>query len=518
MVAIGNAAEALERLGTLARRLGEATGEASAFSAHCLDAIIDVLGADRGLVLLADEADDGFVVPIEGRRAGRTLTRKERTEMSLSIARRVSATRECVVWEPGADSSESMAAFGIVGAIAAPLSLPQDAAPFGVLYADFRDLRSPPAAYHRPFFEVAAQLISAFFAQGRALEQSRERLRAMRAFHAQPDAPYELAELVAGDALAGLRAELKSLQASDVPVLIVGESGTGKTLLANALAAASGRRPLVRALLGVSDDMNTLASEMFGHERGAFSGALTRRVGLVELADKGSLVFDELLNLPLGCQKLLLDVVQFGTFRPLGWDRAEPKKTAVRVIACTNGDVDDAIATGRLRPDLYYRLAGAVVHLPPLRERREDIPHLARAILDRIAPDFEASAALLSLLANPTLRWPGNVRQLEMALRRAHDRAKERRSPVLEPRDVLASDVGTAALPLLAAETERSEAPPSAWVEFLEQRRALERREKVLLESALANAGGNAAAAARTLGLSRTSLLSRMHTLGIAKR
>src|SRR5687767_14987062 len=144
-----------------------------------------------------------------------------------------------------------------------------------------------------------------------------------------------------------IRRELQSAIHGESTILILGESGTGKTLLAHAIAEASGRLPVVRAVLGSSDDLNTITSELFGHERGAFSGALTRRTGLFELAHGGTLILDELLNLPPPAQQLLLDFCQFGTYRPLGYDRREPKRAEVRIIACTNGDIERALAEGR---------------------------------------------------------------------------------------------------------------------------------------------------------------------------
>src|SRR4029079_19208768 len=193
-----------------------------------------------------------------------------------------------------------------------------------------------------------------------------------------------------------------------------------KTLLAQAIAEASAKRPIVRATLGGSDDLNTITSELFWHERGAFSGATGRRVGLVEFANNGTLILDELLNLPPHAQKLLLDFTQFGTYRPLGYDRAEPKKARVRIVGATNGDLRAAMRDGRFREDLYHRLAAVVIALPSLRERRGDIPALAERTLrrDDSSEVCTLSIATRQLLVAPALECSGNVRQLERVVAR----------------------------------------------------------------------------------------------------
>ena len=174
-----------------------------------------------------------------------------------------------------------------------------------------------------------------------------------------------------------LRAELAMAVGSELPVLMLGDSGVGKTLLARAIAEASGRLPMVRAMLGAADDLNTITSELFGHERGAFSGALATRTGLVGHADGGTLVLDEILNLPAHAQQLLLDFTQFGTYRPLGHAGAEPRHARTRIIAVTNGDLEAAVRRGAFREDLFYRL-GAIVVGVAARVAEVDVQHPAR--------------------------------------------------------------------------------------------------------------------------------------------
>jgi two-component system nitrogen regulation response regulator GlnG len=273
-------------------------------------------------------------------------------------------------------------------------------------------------------------------------------------------------------------------------------------------------------VLGSSDDLNTITSELFGHERGAFSGAANRRVGLVEFADGGTLILDEILNLPRHAQQLLLDFTQFGTFRPLGHARVEPQRARVRIIAATNGELNAAIAERRFREDLYYRIAGSVLTLPPLRARREDIPALAEVTLRRLdrARGWTLDLPLRRELMSESLRWPGNIRQLESLIRRARDRA-------------LSEDANTTKLSLehagfdqeLSARAgEMPGSAASAPVSLSDQWQALQvdhqkvaGREADLIKAALEKHGGVLAYAARELGVARTTLASRAEGLGI---
>ena len=226
--------------------------------------------------------------------------------------------------------------------------------------------------------------------------------------------------------MGGIRDDLIGALGSNASIMIFGESGTGKTQLATAFARASQKEPIVRATLGHSDDLNTITSELFGHERGAFSGAVSKRKGLVEYANEGTLILDEVLNLPANAQQLLLDFTQFGSYRPLGYQGRKPKRAALRLISVTNGDMTKAIGKGRFRQDLYYRLATVPVVLPALRDRREDIPKIAVRYLNRTdaRDDWELSGDAIELLTSKTLTWPGNIRELESVLERARNRAR----------------------------------------------------------------------------------------------
>jgi DNA-binding NtrC family response regulator len=311
--------------------------------------------------------------------------------------------------------------------------------------------------------------------------------------------------------------ELRSAIEGTSTILLLGETGTGKTLFAQAIAEASSRRPIVRAVLGASDDLNTITSELFGHERGAFTGAIGKRVGLVERADGGTLILDEVLNLPMHAQQLLLDFTQFGEYRPLGYTRAQPKRARVRIVAATNGDLKAAIGERRFRQDLYFRLASVPIELPPLRARREDVPDLAIHTLRRTDPAraWTLSPALQQLLASRAFEWPGNVRQLERVIERARERAM-----FLDPNATqLAPDHVDLADARGSGDGEevlgRDEGLGHLWQHLQADRSALDRRERILLERALETSSGVVSRAARALGLARTTLSSRLDAYGL---
>ncbi|MBM4784004.1 MAG: sigma-54-dependent Fis family transcriptional regulator [Archangiaceae bacterium] len=489
-----------------------------------LDAVADVTGADRALLLLSYA--DGETVPVNARREGRALAPNERHELSRTLVKEAEQSARCVSMSAfdGEDGSASVQAFGSLAAFAVPLepgvlsaARGDDGAQRGVLYVDFRDRTRIPSPRLAEFLTAAAALLSSVVAQHQRLQQARETLRGERLKISRTVGP-TLDQLLGSPTFAPLARQLRAAVHSDVPVLLLGESGTGKTLLAQLLAEASGRAPIVRATLGSSDDLNTITSELFGHEKGSFSGALARRVGLVEYADGGTLIFDEVLNLPRAAQQLLLDFTQFGTYRPLGWARADARRSKARLICATNGDLDAAVADGRFRQDLYFRVAGHRVQLPPLRARRDEIPALARECLGRLDPSrpWKLDAALSRWFASEAHGWPGNFRQLESTLRRAIDLA------LLEDPDAERLAVThVEAEPGRPIEQRRAEDPVAApspdWSELQRQRDALDAREREVIAAALTTAGGNVSKAARALGLPRTSLLSRLASLGLPR-
>ena len=213
----------------------------------------------------------------------------------------------------------------------------------------------------------------------------------------------------------------KKIATCDVSVLITGETGTGKELLARAIHRLSPRASSPFVAFSCANLPETLVDdELFGHERGAFTGALTARRGRLEMADQGTLLLDEVGDLSLGLQPKLLRVLQERTFERLGSNT--PIAVNLRLVCATNQNVEEMVKEGKFREDLYYRLNVVQLHLPPLRERRDDIPVLARHFLQRFSEQFSKK---VKRFTRPTLQaleeysWPGNVRELENVVQRA---------------------------------------------------------------------------------------------------
>jgi len=306
---------------------------------------------------------------------------------------------------------------------------------------------------------------------------------------------------------------------SDVAVLITGESGTGKELIANAIHNASPRadHPLV-AVNAAAIPRELLESELFGHERGAFTGAVEARPGRFREARDGTLFLDEIGDMPLELQAKLLRVLQSGEVISVG--ARHPERVDVRIMAATHRDLETAVATGRFREDLLYRLRVVPIHVPSLRERPEDVAVLAEHFIQRYAEELTGELHFLSEKALERLSahdWPGNVRELENAIKRALVLAG---GEILSPEDFAfleSGEPGTGSAAdlegLLTSEVRAALADPDPSELY---RRILARVERPLLETVLVHTDGNQIKAAALLGINRNTLRKKITDLDIS--
>ncbi|HEY8514871.1 MAG TPA: sigma 54-interacting transcriptional regulator [Candidatus Binatia bacterium] len=294
---------------------------------------------------------------------------------------------------------------------------------------------------------------------------------------------------------------IRRVAATDATVLILGESGTGKELAARSVHAASRRadRPFIPVNCGAIP-ADLLESEMFGHEKGSFTGAIGSRAGMFQLANGGTIFLDEISEMSPVLQVKLLRVLQDKEVRPVGSDRAI--KVDVRVIAATNKDLALQVERGLFREDLFYRLEVIPITLPPLRERRSDIPLLVKHFLDRHnqkRSDLKVTITEEAMVHLWEYDWPGNVRELENLLERL----------------VILSEDGVVRIENLPPNirsfiSEKKIPRPVMTDEGLDLTNAVEEFENRLIEEALRRTKGNKQAAARLLGLKRTTLVAKL--------
>jgi DNA-binding NtrC family response regulator len=291
---------------------------------------------------------------------------------------------------------------------------------------------------------------------------------------------------------------------SNSTVLLGGESGVGKDLIARAIHQHSRRAagPFIK-INSTAIPENLLESELFGYEKGAFTGAATSKPGKFELADKGTIFLDEIGDVPAATQVKLLRVLQEREFERLGG--VKTLKVDVRVVAATNQDLRAALEQGTFREDLFYRLNVVPISIPPLREHKEDIPYLADYFIERFARDAGKSITGITAAAQKMLmefHWPGNVRELENIIERA---VALTTASVLDVADIRLDN----APPTATASAGGADAP------FPPEGQTLEQFEDEIIKEALHRANGNKSQAARLLGLSRNALRYRLTKIGV---
>ena len=324
--------------------------------------------------------------------------------------------------------------------------------------------------------------------------------------------------ICASRAMSRVLEQIHKIRSSDVTVLITGESGTGKELIARALHAGSSRRMKQFTPFNCSAaPQDMVESQLFGFKRGAFTGAVASNEGIIRGAEHGTLFLDEIGDLPLTLQPKLLRFLQEGEIHPIG--ESQPQKVDVRVIAATNSDLERAVAEGRFREDLFHRINVIRIQVPPLRQRREEIPALINHYLgqyqqEAAKSDIRLSEETVDLMV--VYDWPGNVRQLCNEMRRVVTYSES--GSIVNP-DGLSSEIVKAGRELeasiesIAVTTRKQAAPIDVSEDATTLGKAVEELERRMIQDALRRSSGNIARAAKDLGLSRKGLYLKMDRL-----
>jgi transcriptional regulator with GAF, ATPase, and Fis domain/tetratricopeptide (TPR) repeat protein len=530
-VAEGPSMAGVRRLLAINRQLHQALragGPPDRLLEHVLDGAVELTGAERGFILL--EGRGGRLQVTASRNLDHEPVRRGVEKFSQSIAEQALRLGAPVVVadamsDPRFREGLSVSALRLRAVLCIPLRVQEQR---GALYVDNRFSASvfgeATVSLARAFADQAcivmesARLLHETAAQREALSRARDELEqanrgladqvasqseqlgaiTVRLQHHEEELVqrYNAANLVGrSKAMRVLFAQIDRVASADVPVLIHGESGTGKELVARAIhLARTADRPFVAINCGAIP-ANLLESELFGYARGAFTGAERDRPGVFEAAGRGTLLLDEVGDMNLDMQVKLLRVLQEGTFRRLGDERE--RRSGCRVVAASHRRLAERVAAGRFREDLYYRLNVIELHVPPLRQRREDIPLLVQHFLRRDGAEARISAAAMRALID--FDWPGNVRQLENELRRAALLS----DGVIEPGHLS---------PELRGEPVGLDVPAGGLRETM---RELERR---LIEETLRESGFNVTRAAETLKIHRVLLHRKMRLLGIGSK
>jgi transcriptional regulator with GAF, ATPase, and Fis domain len=454
---------------------------------------LSVVGAERGMILLRDAKTDSFTVRLSRNLEDETV--QDGQAFSRSIVAQAGEGRSILAIDAGSDERfrdlRSVSLFKIRSLMCVPLR--SRGKIVGTVYLDSRRKGKLFTKDDLRFLEAFADHASLALENVRTrarLEKENRRLLALAEERSRFD------NIVGrSPAMQDVYDLIERVAQSDLPVLIHGESGTGKELVARAIHFHSPRKRRVLLSENCASIAETLLeSELFGHVRGAFTGAERDRPGLFEQADGGTLFLDEVGDMSPGMQARLLRVLEDGEVRRVGGE--ETLRVDVRVIAATHRDLQELVAEGSFREDLLYRLQVLAVPLPPLRERPGDVPLLVGYLLDRISRDRGRDAPIvdpdvMEMLERYT--WPGNVRQLENALQRLALLAGT--DPVT--RSIVESDPGLRRS-LIGAESEG------------EPLFSLERNEREQIRRALEASGGNRNKAARMLGISRATIYRKI--------
>jgi Nif-specific regulatory protein len=477
--------------------------ESDKLQQHLLELTLEVVPAERGAILLADDEGEGFV-------SCRGWNRLNGADDSISVSQTISrqVLREVVailsndvVHDDGVVTSPSLLASEVCSLLCVPLVAFEK--PLGVIYFDTSSRVAQFDEAHLQLLTAIAGIAAVAFENARRFEVLEEENRRL-----QQEVKLTHQMIGESESMREVYTLLARVAPSSATVLLLGESGTGKELAARAIHLNSSRasKPFV-AINCATLTESLLESELFGHEKGSFTGAIAQKRGKLEVADGGTVFLDEVGELSPGIQAKLLRALQMREFERVGGTRTI--KVDVRMIAATNRDLKKAIEAGRFREDLYYRLNVVSIPMPPLRERREDIPLLASFFVAEYSRKCKRRVTGISAEARRLIcayDWPGNVRQLENAIERA---------VVLGATELIAAED----LPEVICEPRESELeregqikdvqPPAGYYETVKE------AKRQLILKTLRQTSGNYTEAAKLLGIHPNNLHRLLRNLNL---
>ncbi len=474
---------------------------------RALAATVRVTGAERGFILLFEGKDQVRVRSAFNLREEEFSPERFRLSFGVieHLVRKGKPVRASnVAGDERFQGFQSVQDISLASFVAVPV--PGKAGPQGVIYVDSTSQKKA----FTPEDEVLLVRFADFLARALGMAvASQRRVLELAQLQQALAAQYRFEALIGeGPAIRKVRTMLDHVVRFPYPVLVIGETGTGKELVAKAIHANSPRkdRPLV-AVNCAALPRELLESELFGHVKGAFTGADRDRPGLFKSAHQGTLFLDEIGETSEELQRKLLRVLQEGEFAPVG--ATAPQRCDVRIVAATNRDLEAEVHEGRFREDLYFRLKVFKVVLPPLRERPEDVPLLARFLLDKAIAESGAGAREIHAEAAAALgryAWPGNVRELENAMRHAVAFSHDVIRPEHLPPEVVEAPTAQVAREVAAGVTPVAGGKPAdeLW--------------KALIERTLEETAWNQSAAAKLLGITRTTLRNKIRGYGIERR
>jgi Nif-specific regulatory protein len=495
LLQIGLEINAIRDLETLQRRL--------------LELIFTVTPAERGAILLADSSAEDFASVFGLHRSGR---QEKSVSVSRSITQRVMREGVGVLSASVADdaSLQSLHSAGAQSALAAPLTTSVEV--FGAVYLETTDGAAGFDSDHLQLVTAISNLAAVALDTAHYVERLNNETKRL-----QDELNFDRAMIGESAPMKEVRSFIAKVAPTDSTVLIRGESGTGKEMVARAIHLNSPRakRPFI-AINCAALPESLIESELFGHEKGAFTGAIAQKKGKFEFAEGGTIFLDEIGELAPKLQAKLLRVLQEGEFERVGGTR--PIKLNARLIAATNKNLEAAIQSREFREDLFFRLNVLMLTMPPLRLRREDIPLLADYFVTKYAAKCQRRIKGLTAAARSCLErydWPGNVRELESAIQRAVVMsATEFIMPEDLPDDVLESETTGADAPNNQEEIAEP-APISLAPKYHD---AVREAKKEIIVNAIEQASGNYVEAAKLLGLHPNNLYRLIRNLNLKSR